>query len=100
MEHGGGFDVKKIINRPQDVTNELFEGFLLAYGDKYKYKRVAGVRGFTVAGKKEKTALLVGGGSGHEPLFTGLAGGGMADAIAAGDIFASPDPICSFQYWK
>ena len=37
-----------------------------------------------------KVALVVGGGSGHYPAFTGFVGPGMADAAVAGDVFASP----------
>ena len=38
-------------------------------------------------------ALVVGGGSGHEPMrFRGFVGAGLADAVACGNVFASPDP--------
>ena len=36
--------------------------------------------------------LLTGGGSGHEPLFLGAVGPGMADGAIAGEIFAAPNP--------
>jgi dihydroxyacetone kinase len=39
-----------------------------------------------------KAKLLTGGGSGHEPLFLGAVGPGMADAAIAGEIFAAPNP--------
>jgi dihydroxyacetone kinase-like protein len=39
-----------------------------------------------------KVALLVGGGSGHEPIYHGLVGSNMADGAACGDIFAAPPP--------
>jgi len=35
---------------------------------------------------------VVGGGSGHEPTFAGLVGRGLADAVAIGNVFASPPP--------
>ena len=35
---------------------------------------------------------MIGGGSGHEPLFHGLVGKNMADAAACGEIFAAPTP--------
>ena len=34
--------------------------------------------------------LLIGGGSGHEPFFPGLAGENLADDAACGNIFAAP----------
>ena len=39
-----------------------------------------------------KVALLVGGGSGHEPIYHGLVGHNLADGAACGDIFAAPPP--------
>ena len=39
-----------------------------------------------------KVALLIGGGSGHEPVFHGYIGDAMADGAACGDIFAAPTP--------
>jgi dihydroxyacetone kinase-like protein len=39
-----------------------------------------------------KVKLLTGGGSGHEPLFLGAVGPGMADGAIAGEIFAAPNP--------
>ena len=39
-----------------------------------------------------KTALLVGGGSGHEPMFGFFLGENLADASANGNVFTSPDP--------
>ena len=42
--------------------------------------------------RKGKVALIVGGGSGHEPTFLGYVGKGLADACAVGNVFASPPP--------
>ncbi|KAB0681391.1 dihydroxyacetone kinase subunit DhaK [Aureimonas leprariae] len=39
-----------------------------------------------------KVALVIGGGSGHEPTFLGFVGKGLADAAAIGNVFASPPP--------
>jgi len=41
---------------------------------------------------KRKVKLLTGGGSGHEPLFLGAVGPGMADGAIAGEIFTAPNP--------
>ena len=39
-----------------------------------------------------KVSLLIGGGSGHEPIYHGLVGRNLADGAACGDIFAAPPP--------
>ena len=82
--------MKKIINRPEDVVKECAEGFLAAYGD--KLEKVPEVSGIKVRQVKDKPALVIGGGSGHEPMFGFFVGDKLADASANGNIFASPDP--------
>ncbi len=42
--------------------------------------------------KKDKVALVSGGGSGHEPAHAGYVGYGMLDAAVAGPVFTSPTP--------
>ena len=37
-------------------------------------------------------AIVIGGGSGHEPAFAGYVGHGMAHAAALGEVFTSPTP--------
>src|SRR5918912_3189623 len=39
-----------------------------------------------------KVKIVVGGGSGHEPLFLGITGPGLADGAVAGQVFAAPAP--------
>lgn len=82
--------MKKIINEPAQIASEALEGFLLAYPD--LYERVPRVNGFIVKSKQDKVQILIGGGSGHEPMFSGFAGYHLADAVANGNVFASPDP--------
>ena len=40
----------------------------------------------------DKVALLIGGGSGHEPMFPGFVGENLADGAACGQVFAAPAP--------
>jgi len=82
--------MKKIINAADNLVEEMLEGYLDAYGD--LYEAIPEVNGFVVKNKKDKVALVIGGGSGHEPLFLGFVGEGLADAVAIGNIFASPNP--------
>jgi len=84
--------LKKLINDPDNVAAELLEGFILANKD--KVKRVGDV---TAVVRKDapvegKVAILIGGGSGHEPVFAEFVGPGMADGSANGDVFAAPSP--------
>lgn len=83
--------MKKLINDPFKVTVQSIEGYSLAYPN--IVKRV----GPHVVARKDapipgKVAVVVGGGSGHEPLFLGWVGVGMADAAVLGEVFASPSP--------
>ncbi len=82
---------KKNINDPKDVVADLLDGLVLAYhGNIKKLENVnALVKTDLPAGK---VGLLIGGGSGHEPLFHGFIGDNMADGAACGNIFAAPTP--------
>jgi dihydroxyacetone kinase-like protein len=42
--------------------------------------------------KAGKVGVIFGGGSGHEPLFMGYLGPGIADGCPVGNIFTSPAP--------
>ena len=47
-----------------------------------------------------KVALLIGGGSGHEPLFHGFVGKNMGDGAACGQVFAAPSPDIIYEAAK
>ena len=81
---------KKLINDPLKVADELLEGLVEAYnGECVK----VGQRSLALSEIPDnKVALLVGGGSGHEPIYHGLVGRNLADGAACGDIFAAPPP--------
>jgi dihydroxyacetone kinase-like protein len=83
--------VKKIINNPKDVVKETMEGLLLAnHGRIVKVEDANAVA--LPAIPDGKVGLLVGGGSGHEPLFAGFVGEGLADGAVSGNVFAAPAP--------
>jgi dihydroxyacetone kinase len=82
--------MKKLINDPLKVADELVEGLVDAYNGECRY---VGTRSIIKTHIPEnKVALLVGGGSGHEPIYHGLVGRNLADGAACGDIFAAPPP--------
>lgn len=83
--------MKKLINDPQDVVREALEGYARAYSRTIRlHETVNGV--LLRAPRQDKVTLVIGGGSGHEPMFSGFVGKGLADAAACGNVFASPDP--------
>lgn len=83
--------MKKIINRPETVVDEMCKGIVLAHPElvlSEKYKIIKRKRL-----NKDKVSLISGGGSGHEPAHAGYVGTGMLDAAVCGDVFASPSTI-------
>ena len=77
---------KKILNPiVENTVEESLAGYLAAY--KKYYQKVGDYTAIKYRGaRKNKTALVIGGGSGHEPLFIGYCGAGLADAVACGNI--------------
>jgi dihydroxyacetone kinase-like protein len=88
--------MKKLINEPANVTLESIEGFSLAYPHIVKQVSPHAVarNNAPISGK---VGVVVGGGSGHEPLFLGWVGSGMADAAVLGEVFTSPSPPLILQ---
>ena len=85
--------MKKLINNPTNVVDEMIEGYIKAHPN--HVKQLAENKRSIVTAKETKdgkVGVLIGGGSGHEPAFMGYVGEGMADAVAVGNIFASPPP--------
>ncbi len=84
--------MKKLINDPYAVVDEMLEGFCAAHAR--LVRRVDGERGVVRrdAPMAGKVGVLVGGGSGHEPAFLGYVGRGAADGAAVGNVFTSPPP--------
>jgi len=82
---------RKFINKPENIVDELLEGFVLAHPDKVQ---LAGSNLVVRAEPKpeDKVAVVTLGGSGHEPALSGYVGRGMLDISVPGDIFAAPGP--------
>ncbi|CAI3211854.1 MULTISPECIES: dihydroxyacetone kinase subunit DhaK [Clostridium] len=83
--------MKKLINDPNNVLNDMIDGIVAAYPEYVKK-----LEGFNVIvrneKKKNKVALVSGGGSGHEPAHAGYVGYGMLDGAVCGEVFTSPTP--------
>jgi dihydroxyacetone kinase-like protein len=84
-------ETKKLINDPFRVTVESIQGYVKAYPQIVKQisPHVVARKDAPINGK---VGVVVGGGSGHEPLFLGWVGFGMADAAVLGEVFAAPSP--------
>jgi len=82
---------KKIINAPDRLIPEIMEGLVLA-----SHGSLVPVEGADALIRADmpddKVALVIGGGSGHEPMYTAYVGDGLADASILGNIFAAPTP--------
>jgi len=83
--------MKKFINNPDELVNELLEGYVLAYPNKV---RLVGnnVVARTLSKPEGKVGLMTLGGSGHEPGLSGFVGMGLLDVSVPGEIFAAPSP--------
>ena len=90
--------VKKFINEPEAVVEEMLDGAIRAH--RAFLRPVATSKRALVAlegPRQGKVGLVIGGGSGHEPCFLGYVGKGLADAVAVGNIFSTPPPDPIFQ---
>lgn len=83
--------MKKIINQPTAVVDEMLDGLAYIHSD-----LVHRVEGFDIIArnseKSGKVAIISGGGSGHEPAHAGFVGDGMLSAAICGAVFTSPTP--------
>lgn len=92
--------MKKIINDPNNVVQDMIDGLVAAFPNDVK-----NVPDTTVIARKDapianKVGLVSGGGSGHEPSHAGYVGKGMLDAAVAGEVFTSPTPDQVFEAIK
>ncbi len=85
--------MKKLINRPESVVEEMVEGLVAVYPGLQRLPgRSVLIRSDAADARRDKVALISGGGSGHEPAHAGYVGRGMLSAAVAGDVFTSPSP--------
>ncbi|MBN2139221.1 MAG: dihydroxyacetone kinase subunit DhaK [Sedimentisphaerales bacterium] len=83
--------MKKFLNDPDNLVDELLSGFALAHADKVKLTE-SNLVVRAKAKARDKVALVTLGGSGHEPALSGYVGEGMLDISVPGEIFAAPGP--------
>lgn len=91
--------MKRLINDPDNTVKETIEGFTKAFDD----VEISKLSPSVVVRKdidKDKVGIIIGGGSGHEPLFLGYVGEGFADGCVIGAINTSPDPYAVYNAIK
>jgi dihydroxyacetone kinase len=93
--------MKKFINRPDSVVEEMLQGLVLLHPGS---ARLSGhkvmVRADAEQARSQQVAVLSGGGSGHEPAHAGYIGLAMLSAAVAGEVFTSPSSDSVFAAIK
>lgn len=88
--------MQRILNDPDNIVEEMLEGFLKAHPDLVEAtdnpRAVKSV--FPTEGR---VAVVTGGGSGHKPAFIGFCGENLCDGIAVGEICSSPTAKAFFD---
>ena len=84
--------MKKILNTTETIVDDMIQGYVAAHSD-----RVAiGPKPRVVVRAEKKrygrVGLVIGNGSGHEPIAMGWIGRGLLDSNAVGEVFAAPPP--------
>ena len=97
---GGEAKLKKLINLPENYTDDMLKGIYSAHPDQVKYA-AGDLRCYCTAKKKPgKVAIITGGGTGHLPLFLGYVGEGLLDGCGVGGVFQSPSAEQVFEISK
>ena len=82
--------MNRVIDDPDQVTEDSLRGVLAAHPDLLVATDHPRVLRAAAGVAKGRVGVVTGGGSGHEPAFLGYVGPGMVDAVAIGEVFASP----------
>ena len=89
----------RIMNDPDNIVDEMLEGFLKAHPDLVEgteNKRVVKAKNIPA----DKVGVVTGGGSGHKPAFIGYVGENLCDAAAVGEICSSPTAAAFLDSFK
>ena len=90
--------MKKIINNNINIVDDMLNGYVKSHSDRVKFSEI-NKRIICRKNKKQlnKVPILIGNGSGHEPIAVGWVGEGMLDANIVGDIFSAPSGDLIFE---
>lgn len=85
--------MRRLINDGYDAVEEMLEGYVKAHPNYVKFhKNDERVILTNKPFDEPKVGIIIGGGSGHEPLFLGYVGENFADAAVVGNVNTSPSP--------
>ena len=84
--------MKKIINSTQTIVDDMIRGYISAHSDRVAIGSNPRVVIRARTKPKGRVGLVIGNGSGHEPIAMGWVGEGLLDSNAVGEIFAAPSP--------
>ena len=82
--------MNRVFDDPDQVTEDSIRGVLAAHPDLFAATDHPRVLRHAAGRPQGRVGLVTGGGSGHEPAFLGYVGPGLLDAVAIGEVFASP----------
>src|ERR1700732_4991474 len=93
--------MQRIINDPNLVVEDMLKGFAKCYKNLISpIEENPRVLKYIKAPIPGKVGVVTGGGSGHKPAFVGYVGKNMCDAVAVGEVFASPSAQVFFDAFK
>lgn len=92
--------MQKIVNKPNEVVEEMLDGFVKAHPDIVATTPNKRVIKYKHAPILNKVGIVTGGGSGHKPAFIGYLGRNMVDSVAVGELFSSPPAQMFFDAIK
>ena len=89
--------MKKLFNKKESMPDDMIEGFINAYPKIVKKGNHPRVILRVSKKNKSKVSLIIGNGSGHEPIAMGFVGEGILDANIVGDVFTAPSADLIFE---
>lgn len=84
--------MRKLLNARDTMVDDMVSGFVAAFPGLVARGRHPRLVRRALPKEGAKTRLLIGNGSGHEPIAMGFVGEGMLDGNVVGDVFAAPSP--------
>ncbi len=82
--------MQRFVNNPDFIVDDMLAGFVKAHQQVSLSPKNDRVVKWNQSSAINKVGLVTGGGSGHEPAFLGYLGDHLLDAVAIGEVFASP----------
>lgn len=93
--------MRRLLNDGYEAVEEMLAGYCLAHSEHvYLLENDQRVVVSRHLSQEPRVRIIVGGGSGHEPLFLGYVGKDFADAAVIGNVITSPSPEPCYQAVK